>query len=667
MSTSSNNRTRAENTRRDYFKRKTAQLPNILANLEKPDMAAGSIVDPEDGTLHKDLLQDDLELLIPQWENLPEFDLPFNETLQLKYSLTGLPNSFQTVGPLLELPLPISPTIFPIKMKFPKANLPRDGKLWIAYNHVDFMGAPYSSDPIELTCDTVAPWNQTEPTFADAPPLINEAYLAANPEGIEVTLTEYPDRKPGDRCELFYLSEPPRGPDDLTIVANSVVLDASRQVTLPIDTVRDRGDGRFYITYLLYDKAHNRSNMALYVHADVVLGNEPADLQPPEVPLAADGLVDLKDAQAGVSVRIPEYQHRKNRDMLVIKWGNTLLDEEPLGSRPFPIDVPVFNQALNTEYGAATGPVTTSVSYQVKRGHVLYGPEAKDVEVDFSVAGPERPDPDPTWPDPVNPRLDAPEITSDSGLSNEVAPPDRGKPATLTFTWYDGVDDGHVVDFYWGGTLVTSYTVDMADAPSKDFVIPWAVISAAGNNDQLPVHYTLRAGVDAANEQESPRQYVKVHAISMAPDDMEFLDLTPNGFLGCPSLWDMNDLGAPPTFRARVPALAPRFNVSPGTVIQLHWYVTKGMDGSGQIGEVSNSETLNLTQEQIDMGFTWRIGIYEDHILPIYAHAPQFAFAHVWYVVDPLGAQLISAATQNIVSISAPTENLTCSLTPPTP
>ncbi|QXH48395.1 hypothetical protein KSS93_10960 [Pseudomonas xanthosomatis] len=686
MSTSSNKRTLDEQVRRDYLASRSAQLSAALKALKPPREAneteqpsnetkahAKPIVDgivkdehgteDADGLLHKDVLKEDLVVKIPIWENLPTFPLPgMFETVQLKYSLTGTPGSFQTIGAVRRFDLPIDPDIFPLEMALPKEALPRDAKLWVLYAHKNFSSSDsVDSLPIQLTCDAVAPWDEQEPRFEQAPSEpINEAYLGLHPAGIELTLADYPDRKPDDRCSLYYLDEWPRNPDDLIIPAYNTVLDDTLKVTVPTAVVRNRDDGRFYITYLLYDKATNRSRMAFPVQVDVVLGPQPEDLLPPEVPLAADGVVGMKDALAGVTVRIPAYSNRKNQDVLLIKWGDDTLDAEPMGTRPFPVDVPVPNAILHTNYGAATGPKTTRVSYQVMRGQVAYGPESTDVEVDFSVVGP---DPDPNWPDPINTKLAAPRITSSTGLDNELAPADRDQPATLSFPLYANAANGHVMDFYWDGTLVTEarYVVSLADGPEVECKIPWSYISDAGNNEQLPVHYTVRGDVDAINEQESPRQLVNVHAISMTPDPMEFLDLD-GPWLNCTSLWFDPDAADPePVFRARVPAIPERFNVSPGTQITLNWYVTKDMAGQDEIDEVKLVQSRNLSADDIEKGFIWQIGPYDRHILPIYDPAHTYAFAHVFYsVLVPGKPALISDATQNIVSIAVSDGNLTC-------
>ncbi|WEL56972.1 hypothetical protein PZ739_07330 [Pseudomonas kermanshahensis] len=74
--------------------------------------------------------------------------------------------------------------------------------------------------------------------------------------------------------------------------------------------------------YYLFDKARNRSRIRLPATIDVVMTPEPADLPPPEVPLATDDdVLSLEDAQAGVTVEIGQYTNLKDDDKILVTWG----------------------------------------------------------------------------------------------------------------------------------------------------------------------------------------------------------------------------------------------------------------------------------------------------------------------------------------------------------
>lgn len=307
----------------------------------------------------------------------------------------------------------------------------------------------------------------------------------------------------------------------------------------------------------------------------------------------------------------------------------------------------------------------TNVSYKVLRGHAPYGPADADFNVDFSIAGPERPDPDPTWPDPINPALLAPTITSSTALENVIAPPDRDQDATLTFDVFTNAEDGQVVDFYWNGTRVTEarWVVDQATGTQKSVTIPWSYIQDAGNNPALPVHYTVRPSLEPINEQESLPQYVNVTAIDMTPDDLEFLGLTDRGWLSCPSLWDPVDPAAAPAIRVQVPPCS-RFGVQPNTTITLSWSVYDAIVGGDLIAGVGKQETLTLTADQIAKGFVWRVEPYDQHILPIYAATQTGGRAQVSYAINT-NNPIRSNPSENRISISDQSTGGSCDLTRP--
>ncbi|MDE4539626.1 hypothetical protein GIB19_20710 [Pseudomonas sp. ITEM 17296] len=656
---------RAEKARRNFLKLQNAPSTPALADLTKPNVL--DIVDINDGTLHKDALKKNLTVQIPQWHFLPPPGSGPSDfsTLQLQFTLTGAEHTFVAIGPVKRFDPPIVPEDFPLTLEFPQESIPRNGKLWVRYELIDHLGDKYVSLPIELICDSVAPWGD-DPAPPLLPPneIINERYLVNHPEGIELDLPDYQDRAPGDTYHVFYLKEWSEEDTDYENPAAAGAVTDDLKVILPADSVRLLGDGRFYIVYYLFDKARNRSRIRLPATIDVVVTPEPANLPRPEVPLATnDGVLSLDEAHAGVTVEIGLYTNRNDNDKILVTWGSTVLQAEQVGTRPIPIKIAVPIQVLRDEYGKATGVVPTNVSYKVLRHHAPYGPADDDFNVDLSIAGPERPDPDPTWP--VNPALLAPTITSFTGLENEIALPDRGQDATLTFDVYPDAANGQVVDFYWKGTLVTEarWVVDQATGTEKSVTIPWSYIERAGNDPALPVHYTVRASLTAINEQESSPRYVHVTAIDMTPDDLAFHGLTDRGWLSCPSIWDPVDPAAAPAIRVWVPPCSGLF-IEEETTITLSWLMYNETVGGDLIAGVEKQETLTLTADQISNGFIWRVEPYLQHIQPIFKANPQGGRAQVSYVINTIPPR-ISRPTENRISMSDQSTNGSCDLTRP--
>ncbi|MDH0730385.1 hypothetical protein N5F23_13945 [Pseudomonas sichuanensis] len=628
-------RNRAEQVRQQINKPKFVQQLGIRMSVGAPEVPA--IIDPSDGTLARQALDQDLMIKIPAWTFLPDDPAYGFETLQLQYSLTGVDSSFIDIGPLERLDAPILPEQFPFYMAFPQAKLPRDGRLWIRYRHVNYADQPSTSSSIALICDSTPPWGSSEPPQPELPPNpINETYLGQNPDGVEVTLPVYPAPQLGDLFQLYYLEKLPEDLGDFGQPAASGAIAPDRKTSIPTELIRRLGDGHHVVVYLLYDKASNRSRISLPAYLDVVLGEEPAALLPPEVPLARDdGIIDLKDAYLNVYLEIPEYQHHKGTDVIRATWGSKTLPDETVGTRPFPLVMRVDKDVLHAEFGNSPTPVSTRVSYSVRRGQAAYGPQATDIVVDFTIAGPPRPDPDPDWPDPINPALLSPSVRSASGQDNHLVKADNGQPAQLTFELYPGAQTGQVVDFYWGGRLVESarHTIDMSNSdPNRKVSIPWADIEAAGNHAApgLEVYYTVRAAEDALNEQQSNPRLVIVEAIDMTPGIPTFEGISPNGWLNCDSLWEPgNDQ---PAFRVRIPACS-HLKVQPGEQITLEWVAFDAIVAGNPIPDLGDPETITLDETMINEGFIWRIEPYATRIQPIFDVAPLAARGEVRYTI----------------------------------
>lgn len=639
---------RAKQARLDYFRWRFKRLLGLTNTLEKPWVVG--MADELDGTLKKETLAQDLEVHVPKWLNFPT-NPAFWETLQLKYSLTGEPNTYIAAGDVLEVvpKNPPDPDQFPIKMAFPKALLPQDGELWIVYEHENYRGEKADSAPIKLICDSTPPYGEQVPQFADAPiDTIDEAYLQAHPDGIEFVILDYDGQQASDTYKLYYRTEPPKGPEDLTITANEGELPDSRRIFVPAEIVRNRGDDTFYSVFTVSDKAGNTSRISYAWQVNVKLTEEetvPENLQPPQVRLAADGVLDLADAQAGIKVEIDEYTNHDPEDLLVVSFHGSALPEIKLGTTPFPIEVDVDDDVLQAAYGNATEYLTVPVSYEVRRGTASFGSPQTDVILNFSVAGPGRPIPDPTWPSSINPNLTAPTITSASGPPNEVGEGDFGKDVTVTFGLYAGIKTGQVIDIFWGGTEVPEARYVHTGATADiERVIPWLYVNRGGTGE-IQVHYIVRGGeASALNDQESVRQPVLVPFFILEADPVIFQNLTPRGWLSCSSLWDPDNPAAQPSFRVKVPPF-PQFDLGFGqATIFITWMVFTDEGTSVPITEVRFDEAIAVTRDMIDNGFIWRIEPYEQYILPIYDQAPEVGYARVEYMISPASLGPIPSA-----------------------
>ncbi|WP_338746488.1 hypothetical protein V3D52_07135 [Pseudomonas putida] len=587
------------------------------------------IIDQTDGTLNKDLLNDDLPVAIEEWEDVPD-PARGNDYLQLHIALVddnGVVGEFEKVGPELEFNTDNIDTL-PDAVLIPKANLAPDGERQLKYSIEKYNTNVTWSNPIPYICDSIPPWGNDTPDAVRLPAVpITDAWLTANPTGIKLTLAEYDNQQAKDTYALFYSKSVPVYPD-LPPALDSGLLPANRELLIKKADIETLSDGHYYVGYVLADKATNLSRVSFISEVFVNLGTLPENLLPPKVPAAEiDGLVNLEDARApeGVTVQIEEFANSRPSDRIEVTWGtDTDPFSEEIGSGGFPLFIRVPNEVLQKAYGKADTVVNTAVSYRVLRHGVPYGPESITVDVDFSVIGPVHPgpDPDPDWPDPINSQLLAPTVKGEvSDTANELHRSDANRPAKLSFPLYTPAVDGEVVDFYWDGTLVTEATYDVktADGPTITVNIPWSYIVTAGNNPALPVFYTIRKSRAPGNEQRSVSASVNVDAVTVVPEAAEF-QRTTRDWLNCNSLWEdpLNPAGDP-AFRVFVKPLAQ--HLPNGGVVTMNWTALGGLTGENPISGAELTVPVTITKQQAEDGFYWDIKPYVTHILPIYQPA----------------------------------------------
>lgn len=582
------------------------------------------IIDSTDGTLDKDVLNADLPVTIKKWEDVPDPSLG-NDYLQLHVALVnhqGVVGDFEKVGPELEFNTDNIDTL-PNAVLIPKADLAPDGERRLKYSIEKYNTNVNWSNPIPFICDSIPPWGNDVPAAVTLPAEpITDAWLSANPTGIRLTLAGYENQQAKDTYALFYSKSVPVYPDLPPPVASGL-LPANRELLIKKADIETLSDGHYYVGYVLADNATNLSRVSFISEVFVNLGTLPEDLLPPKVPAAEiDGLVNLEDARApeGVTVQIDEFANSRPSDRIEVTWGtDTDPFSEEIGSGGFPLFIRVPNEVLQKAYGKADTVVNTAVSYRVLRHGVPYGPESITVDVDFSIIGPVRPEPDPEWPDPINSQLLAPTVKGViSDKPNELHRSDANQPAKLSFPLYTAALDDEVVDFYWDGTLVSEATYDVknADGPTITVDIPWSYIVTAGNNPALPVFYTIRKSRAPGNEQRSVSASVNVDAVTIVPEAAEF-QRTTRGWLNCNSLWEdpLNPTGEP-AFRVFVKPLAQY--LPNGGEVTMNWTALGGLTGENPISGAEKTVPVTINKQQAEDGFYWDIEPYVTHICPIY-------------------------------------------------
>ncbi|WP_268800089.1 hypothetical protein [Pseudomonas huanghezhanensis] len=445
---------------------------------------------------------------------------------------------------------PLDTRVFPIQLTLPAEATLSAGRHTLTYE-VSIGGNPVGSTPLPIYIDQVAPNFGQEAARVTLPPEveadgITKEYLDANGK-VTVTVPEYNDKKIGDEISVYYGSNP----QTALLVGTFTRPDTTTPVTVDLTTAQiGTSEGDKLLFYRLRDRVGNLGPESSYKPVLVTLSAAPIGLKPLTVPLAADGDVDIADANVGVQVQIEAYTNFVAGDQAVVTWGGKLLGAVPVTqSGPTFVTVP-FAVLLDGN----RGPKTVAVTYLIKRGQKEYPePSSVDVDVDLRTPGPTNPD----EPDPVNPDLAL--ITVQAAVTaeaNTVKPADAGQPATASVVIYENSKADDVVQLYWNNVAVPdsgdstipggTYVVTGQEAVGfiMEFAIPWATIEAQGNGSALPVRYSIAhpAVNDAVVYSEDQPVEVSVQTVKLPA--VLFLNLDQDfGYLNCGSLRSVSPQG----------------------------------------------------------------------------------------------------------------------------
>lgn len=605
---------------RKIFSR-VADGDQAMAPLEAPRIDDALLADKNDMTVHSKYLLDErltFTLGIAHWPNLAPPVPDLVDTLTVKHMPS---NKVVFSGEYNQENV----SEFPLKLDFPRAQLDEWGEGDNTFNYEvrSYNGASNVSDDLLLKFDRFPPYRNSSPTKFPSITEVTDSTI----DTVTLQLPSYADRADGDVVYWFWLKELPDNPTQVQPSGTArVESNLPQAITMPADVIRTVGDGGVYVLYALEDKAGNISRLSVYTEVGVAIGPLPSNLKPPQVPTVTAGLVTQEDVFRGVQVHVPSFDNFKSTDQIRVIWSGVPQPWREVGNAGvFPQVFDISSSTVWNSYGAAsTGNVAVNVAYEVRRGTVPQGSMAIQVSVNLERIGPvdPGPDPDPEWPDPVNPRLPAPEVYGEtSDTLNELLPEDEYQDARLVLRVDDSLREGDVLAFYWNDMHLDTldYSLVTADIGKElERVVPWEAIKAQGNGD-IPVHYRVsRSG--NPNIVLSSDVPVAVSAIGIHPDKPKFLGgntQPPVGWLTCDALYDdtaPNPLD--PAIRVQVPDLA-QYGLAVGDKVTLHWTAVHGFTGDIAIPGIDLEEEIELTTANLN-GFVWRVRPYDAHILPIY-------------------------------------------------
>ncbi|MFV3292588.1 hypothetical protein ACNFBR_28165 [Pseudomonas sp. NY11955] len=615
-----------------------------------PSVDATLIADPADNTVKVEYLEDDskvFQITIPAWN--PMAPPGYYDSLTVIHVPTD--------RPVLEQQFDRDDAgMFPLPVIFDRAQLEGwvDGDNSFEYRLLKYNNASDTSDRLTLRFDREPPYDKATPVAFPSIADITEANIAT----AKLSLPDYPDWAGGDKVFWFWLDEVPAEGEVVDPDGFADVGTLPQDIAVPVDTIRALGDGGVYAFYVLMDKAGNISRLSAPRAVGVAIGPLPGNLQDPLVAAADDGVIDQQDVFDGVVVQVRAFDNAKSTDQVRVIWGNDESEWREVGSiNAFPMDFRMAPKVVWDSYGASsTGEVPVTVAYEVRRGTVPQGGRDIEVMVNLERIGPINPiDPDPDWPDPVNPRLPLPTVYGKvSGAENELLPADEFEDARLILDIHMSLKELDELSFYWGDTHLDTldYPLESGDIGAQlELQVPWAAIAASGNGI-VPVHYKVtRPG--NPNVVWSDSTEVDVTAIDIHPEKPEFLGgntQPPVGWLTCDALWDPSDPSVP-AIRVQVPDLA-QYGLKVGDKVTMKWTAVQGLDGDVPVAGVDLEEEIVLSTTNIN-GFVWRVQPYADHILPIYHAAPpdRDGRGRVHYEFEFGGRTYVSDLEERVVSM----------------
>lgn len=649
--TSSDRKRKAQETRWAYSKK----LAQRKANKESLPLIIEGLIDDE--LLPKSDQDKSLTVKIPAWGNLP----PPGQTDRVILEWARDDAGFVM---LLDQPFtgPLNPGDFPVPAPI-SPELLREGEYELRYRVSLWTGAEEeASAPRKLIIDKTPPYGTDYPAeFITPAGPITDDFLSLNPTGMVCEIPDYPDKQdPGDVVAVFWVkNEIPEDFADLTPIDGVKPIPSDRKVTIPADIIQQAGDGDFLAVYVLYDRTGNPSRISGIQTPPIQVALGPLPITPlaePTVPLATpDGLIDRRDAFAGVRVHVENYTNWKSGDKVEVAWGTQVLSKYPVTGSS--LDIPVPWIVLKGQYDF-TGAVeqSTNVSYRVLRGSVPFAATPISVNVDLSVVGPDNPD----EPGPINQTLGLVEVRGDSDLLNELTSADVGKDATATLTLYDSVAPGNEILLHWNGIALDNPFIITTEQAGDEIPIPvpWDVINRGGSSSAggLPVYYTV-SGEDANNDQESPRTMVVVDVVAVELAAPTFPDVNALGNLTCQSLYG-------PLRGVRVHIPPDSEHLKRGTVVTTEWLAYQGYDETTATPIESTLKTEQLpamTAEQAVNGIDWLVEPYNVHLLPTYAGpADPAGRGRIRYSVEINGKLVWSRETNAMVAMF--TANDTCQI-----
>jgi len=547
--------------------------------------------------------------------------------------------------PLLEQTYTSAPT-FPLVTHVPQSAFQGD-KLYSLKYLISTEADDQESD------ETIFTVNKDNPTFGNPGPAITFQTDHVTPEylddnsGLPFTIAQLINARAGDVCHIYIkgtnsltpkkvYSTPPRipvNPPDGT----AGTIPKSEFYNEEGDSIF--ADGPLEVTYVAVSRAGYEAQPSTPTTLQLVLLPAPANLQPAEVPFAADTeeLIDRKDASLGVTVLIKAYDNPTPDDNISVYWGDTriggVINLGPELNFPLETDEVKYSdlvaQGDHAEDGEL-GPKNVDITWKIERHGAEYKvDQPTTVSVDLRIPGPENPD-----PGPENPKLGKVTVTGGGvpPVANKIRVEDIDKDVTVTLPLFEGSTAGDVLEVVWNGVPTGETHTIVGDESLYTLTLPFSIVKNAGDNPRLPVQMRLIAGDDTIPGDNIPITYaqeVEVNTFvigALTPPTIPDKHPTFNS-IGCRErIWE----------GARIAIAGDAVNFATDDTVTVHWEGHASESDTTVIEGSKGNEAHKLVGNEASQGFEIRIA-FDPYLMMVgdVADAPM----RVWYELAKTSGQ----------------------------
>lgn len=420
-------------------------------------------------------------------------------------------------------PIDIRPPEFtrhiPADMLIEDASVPTPTTYQVRYTVRPEIGNPWNSDTVTIIVDRRAPHQavpggpKARPPIATLPALspgdlIDDAFIDRNPGGMDITVQiTHQNPLPTDLIR-FYIAERYQSNNPSPALYEGLL--GTGLINIPLDKVRTIDPRANYAFYELLDGVGNGSNLSTAKGLKVRFAPLPV-LDNPVVPLAVtDKLIDIKDCRepGGVTVELKRPANVLPTDEVRFSWNTIILDViefEAFDS----LTIKVSFSDIYADYYKDGDDTETNVPVKVKcellRGVPVISTSEIDIESNIYYPGPINP----IDPDPENPELDRPHITSTT-VVDVLEPVDYNKPHIVTIMLPNDLDrpikDNQQVFGEYAGQRFGPEFLE-ADQTEVKMELAWDLIFNGGLGPDKPLQWFVS---DIGGVNENPSQITKV-------------------------------------------------------------------------------------------------------------------------------------------------------------